>query len=142
MAKPAPTVVKKGTADVNGDEVVDLDDIILVVAAIDTAAAAAPAARAQVHSHFTKAQLQGWLTEARASRNPSHTYQRGIAVLEQLLALVAPKATALLANYPNPFNPETWIPYQLAKPADVSLHNIRHPRSCCAWISTWGISVR
>ncbi len=29
--------------------------------------------------------------------------------------------TALLANYPNPFNPETWIPYQLGKPADVVL---------------------
>ena len=32
-----------------------------------------------------------------------------------------PDKTALLANYPNPFNPETWIPYHLAKPADVSL---------------------
>ena len=32
-----------------------------------------------------------------------------------------PKETALLVNYPNPFNPETWIPYQLATPADVSL---------------------
>ena len=29
--------------------------------------------------------------------------------------------TALLPNYPNPFNPETWIPYQLAKPADVTV---------------------
>lgn len=29
--------------------------------------------------------------------------------------------TGLLPNYPNPFNPETWIPYQLAKPADVSV---------------------
>ena len=29
--------------------------------------------------------------------------------------------TALLPNYPNPFNPETWIPYQLSKPADVTL---------------------
>ncbi len=28
---------------------------------------------------------------------------------------------ALLLNYPNPFNPETWIPYHLAKPADVTL---------------------
>ena len=32
-----------------------------------------------------------------------------------------PDATGLLSNYPNPFNPETWIPYQLAKPADVTL---------------------
>ena len=32
-----------------------------------------------------------------------------------------PKETMLLSNYPNPFNPETWIPYQLAKPADISI---------------------
>ena len=32
-----------------------------------------------------------------------------------------PKETILLSNYPNPFNPETWIPYQLANPADVTL---------------------
>ncbi len=33
-----------------------------------------------------------------------------------------PDETALLANYPNPFNPETWIPYQLAETADVTIH--------------------
>ena len=32
-----------------------------------------------------------------------------------------PPETALLSNYPNPFNPETWIPYQLAAAADVTL---------------------
>ena len=113
---------KTGTnnADVNGDKVVNVDDFIVVAAAVDTAAAA-PAARAKVQSHFTEAQLQQWLTEARASDNTSRTYQRGIAVLEQLLAMFTPQETKLLANYPNPFNPETWIPYQLAKPAEVSL---------------------
>ena len=30
-------------------------------------------------------------------------------------------ATELLSNYPNPFNPETWIPYHLVQPADVTL---------------------
>ena len=34
---------------------------------------------------------------------------------------VRPEKTALLPNYPNPFNPETWIPYQLAEPAEVTL---------------------
>ena len=33
-----------------------------------------------------------------------------------------PDENSLLVNYPNPFNPETWIPYQLAKPAEVTLH--------------------
>ena len=32
-----------------------------------------------------------------------------------------PERTALLANYPNPFNPETWIPYDLSKSVDVTV---------------------
>ena len=38
-----------------------------------------------------------------------------------------PAQTALLANYPNPFNPETWIPFQLHAPAQVqlSIYDIR-----------------
>ena len=37
------------------------------------------------------------------------------------LTEMRPDQTALLVNYPNPFNPETWIPYQLAASADVTL---------------------
>ena len=54
-------------------------------------------------------------------------FEKGIpAVLEELLHLLSemgaiPETTALLPNYPNPFNPETWIPYHLAQDAEVSL---------------------
>jgi len=34
---------------------------------------------------------------------------------------ILPSKTALLANYPNPFNPDTWIPYQLADDANVTI---------------------
>ena len=56
-------------------------------------------------------------------------FGKGIQNLQNLLAsLFIPQETALLANYPNPFNPETWIPYQLAAPAEVSAHDLRHER--------------
>ncbi|MDE0300997.1 MAG: T9SS type A sorting domain-containing protein [Candidatus Poribacteria bacterium] len=37
------------------------------------------------------------------------------------------KRTALLQNFPNPFNPETWLPYNLAtdSPVSLSIYNVR-----------------
>ena len=47
--------------------------------------------------------------------------------LPNLIAYEIPTDTKLLPNYPNPFNPETWIPYQLASSAEVTIeiYNIR-----------------
>ena len=37
------------------------------------------------------------------------------------------KRTALFQNFPNPFNPETWLPYQLAAdvPVNLRIYNVR-----------------
>ena len=52
--------------------------------------------------------------------------EKGVALLAELLQLLKemnaiPETTALLPNYPNPFNPETWIPYHLATEAEVTV---------------------
>ena len=41
--------------------------------------------------------------------------------LADLVAYQIPTQTQLLPNYPNPFNPETWMPYRLAEAASVTL---------------------
>ncbi|MEE2911884.1 MAG: FlgD immunoglobulin-like domain containing protein [Candidatus Poribacteria bacterium] len=41
--------------------------------------------------------------------------------LPELVTYEIPAETALLANYPNPFNPETWVPFRLAVDSDVQL---------------------
>ncbi|MYA72290.1 hypothetical protein F4Y19_19865, partial [Candidatus Poribacteria bacterium] len=107
--------------DVNGDGEVNIQDLVAVAAALGQAAAAPSALRQQGAAHLTKEDVQHWLTQAQQANLTDVTSVRGIRFLEQLLSALIPKETALLPNYPNPFNPETWIPYQLAEPAEVTV---------------------
>ena len=70
---------------------------------------------------LSEAKVRGWLTQAQGLDLTDLRLQRGIFFLEQLLATLTPKEIGLLPNYPNPFNPETWIPYHLAYASDVTL---------------------
>ena len=108
------------TADVNGDRVVSILDLVLAAGMFDDAAAA-PSAQPQVPETLTAVEVQRWLTDARSLDVRNSIMERGFVMLEQLLVSLTPKETELLANYPNPFNPETWIPYRLAEDAFVTL---------------------
>ena len=110
-------------ADVNSDGVVNIADLVLVAGALGTSASA-PSLHLQALEMLAATEVKQWLSAAQHLKPESHGYEftRGIRFLQQLLVALTPKQTALLPNFPNPFNPETWIPYHLAKGADVTLH--------------------
>ncbi len=111
----------ESVADINGDGIVNILDLILVAGALGNTASAPDILSLKLDTMPTRAEVEAWLHEARQINFTDPAFQRGILVLEQLLGALTPKETVLLPNYPNPFNPETWIPYQLAKPSNVSI---------------------
>ncbi len=114
------------SADVNGDGVVSILDLIRVASALNQDPAA-PALHSEALSLLTATDIREWLIQAHGSDLTDPRLQSGVFFLEQLLSVLIPKETELLPNYPNPFNPETWIPYRLAEDGFVTL-TIYDPR--------------
>ena len=111
--------------DINGDGVTNILDLILVAQHLgETSTPAAPAA---FHVSLSPETVQKWIDMAYAQNDGSVIFAQGIAMLERLLALMIPDKTVLRANYPNPFNPETWIPYHLASDTavQISIYDLR-----------------
>ena len=106
------------SADVNGDGVVTILDLVSVAGMFE-ATTAAPSAHPQ--TTLTAVEVQQWLNSARSLEISTPIMNRGLMILEQLLVSLTPRKTVLLSSYPNPFNPETWIPYRLAEDAFVTL---------------------
>ena len=107
-------------ADVNRDGVVNILDLVSVAGALGDVAAA-PSANARALAMLTAADVGQWLVQAQEQDLTDATSREGVLFLEQLFAALTPKETALLPNFPNPFNPETWMPYQLAEDSNVTL---------------------
>ncbi|MYA71178.1 T9SS type A sorting domain-containing protein [Candidatus Poribacteria bacterium] len=108
-----------------------LEEIEAVLAVVAEQAAeieaVAGAPNALSRGNLTYRNVTAALTDAKRLATSDVRLEKGIpVVLEELLQLLTemkaiPETSALLPNYPNPFNPETWIPYHLATDAKVTL---------------------
>ena len=114
------TVPANSEVDINGDGLINILDLILVAQHMGGSTAAAPSILAvDGIEGLDPVMIQAWIERAQLEDDGSIVFQQGIAKLQSLLASMIPEETVLLANYPNPFNPETWIPYQLANPSEI-----------------------
>lgn len=118
------TLPSQPPADVNFDGLVDVSDLTLVASHFgeNIALSAAPSTT----THFSQQQLANMreaLNGLEALADPSPEVMSARKFLRNWLGRMPTtiKETKLLPNYPNPFNPETWIPYQLADDADVQI---------------------
>ena len=111
-------------ADVNGDETINILDLVTVAQHLGESTGVAAPFLLVEEDRLDPGVIQSWIARAHAENDGSLAFQQGIANLQHLLALMVPKKTALFANYPNPFNPETWIPYQLSEPTEVDITHL------------------
>ena len=107
--------------DVNGDGTVNVFDLVEIIANRDPGAAGAPTLFGMKMSAAQIDSLQEQIDLLIAMNDRSPAALRTLIYLQQLLVTARPEKTQLLANYPNPFNPETWIPYELATDTHVRL---------------------
>lgn len=102
-----------------------------------TGLSAARVSRGGVSGHGTLLSIQFTALASRGSRVTLRNFRAGSSAGKPIASLpietfivvegqpaappLVPEDTDLFHNYPNPFNPETWIPYQLEQPADVKI---------------------
>ena len=109
--------------DVNKDGVVNIIDLVFVIKRFSQDAAA-PARLERIRSTTKQIlAIQRAVNELEAIPNKSQGVHIAIELLRHYLSVADRnvRETKLLPNYPNPFNPDTWIPYQLSESASVTV---------------------
>jgi formylglycine-generating enzyme required for sulfatase activity len=105
----------KTRADTNGDGSVNIFDMIIVAQCFGHGAA--PSIVQQPVATFFM--VENWIHLAENVDDGSEGFSQGISMLREILRSLKPEETVLMANYPNPFNPETWIAYHLSQDSAV-----------------------
>jgi hypothetical protein len=108
--------------DVNGDGSVNIFDLVLVAGNFGQSAVVAAPATAKVQlTTDQKRYIASAIDQLESNPNRSNEEEIALNVLKSILPERLPTQTQLLANYPNPFNPETWIPFELSQDAEIRL---------------------
>ena len=107
--------------DVDGDGTVNFLDLLLIFDNRDDDAAGAPTVVGMKLSAIQIDVIEEQIDLLIATNDRSPAALRTLVYMQQLLATARPEKTQLFANYPNPFNPETWIPYELATDTHVKI---------------------
>nr|MBC8232540.1 T9SS type A sorting domain-containing protein [bacterium] len=118
-------------ADVTGDDTISALDAALILQYTVGLITSFPVDNPPVAPALNSKNENKLLTKAIEQLEAISLTKEQKQVLEQLKNLVfnqlIPKHTKLLPNYPNPFNPETWIPFELASDSSVvvGIYNVK-----------------
>ena len=104
-----------------GDGSVNIFDLVIVAGNFGKFLAAALSMIAKIKLTTEQKHHIGLAIDQLGSNsNRSNAEEMALSVLKAILPERLPTKTQLLANYPNPFNPETWIPLKLAQDSTIT----------------------
>ena len=108
--------------DINLDGLVNIFDLVLVARNFGKSFAVAPSIVQKIRLNSDEIQNIAFaIDHLKLNNSHSDDEETILHVLESILTKTLPKQSQLLANYPNPFNPETWIPFRAAKDGNASV---------------------
>ena len=113
---------KMGTdlvGDVNGDNLVNIFDLVIIAGSFGQLWVSPSTASEIMLTTQQKRDLALVVDQLLVNSQRSVTEEVALRWLQSVLTERLPTTTQPLANYPNPFNPDTWMPFELGQDTEV-----------------------